>query len=113
MTPDSGYTLQKLELAAIDLATGKGNIKTRLYDVYTEHLHIIMDIDLPPELRQEWLSIKSDLTKSGQKVDSDGKIYFGALQNTLKSMRLKKGSEIASNIVLLAEKLRAQIESKN
>jgi outer membrane protein assembly factor BamB len=113
MEPDSGYALQKLELAVNDLATGKGNIKERLMDVFVSHLHMVKDHDFPSELREDWVSIKRDITKSGPKTDSDGKVYVGAIQNTLHNMRLKTGSEIASKIVVLAENLRVYLESKN
>ena len=45
MEGDAGYALQKLELAVIDMATDPGDIKSRLIYVYSNHLHVDVNID--------------------------------------------------------------------
>lgn len=111
MEGDTGYALQKLELAVIDLATGGGDVRSRLEFVHREHLHILRERDFPIAFRSDWARIDSALKAKGPKTDSDGSVYVGALRHTLSRIRNKTGSRIASDIVVLAEKLRYYLEN--
>ncbi len=54
MDGDAGCALQKLELSVIDLATGRGDVRSRLSNIYNDHLHILTERDFPEELREDW-----------------------------------------------------------
>ena len=110
MKGDAGYALQKLELSVNDLAIGSGNIKGRLTAIFREHLHVLREDDFPDNLRDDWIRIKNKITSKGPLFDNDGKVAIGSLDRTLKGMRMHTASDIASMILLLSEKLRAQLE---
>ena len=112
MKREPGDALKELELAVIDLATGEENIKVRLLGVFRNRLHIVNEEDFPDSLKDDWIWIKRKVTKDGPEIDSDGNIYFGSIENTIKAMRKKTGSEIAGKIVVFSEKLRAYFEDK-
>ena len=98
MEGDAGYALQKLELAVIDMATGPGEIKSRLIGVYSEHLHVVNEKDFPDTLKPQWREIKKQLTKKG----SISKSLFRLHKKTL--------VKIANNIVILSQQLRGYLE---
>lgn len=106
MNGDAGYALQKLELAILDLATGPGDIRSRLSSIYISHLHVVNVRDFPDELKEEWNSIIKSLTKKGPVVGTDGEIFTGSVDNTLRLMRNKTGVKIANNILVLRDRLR-------
>ena len=110
MNGDSGYALQKLELAALDLAVGPGDIRSRLKDVYINHLHVINENDFPDSLKREWKNILKALTKKGPILDADGEVFTGSVDNTLRRMWNKTGVKIAKNILELKDKLRGYHE---
>ena len=104
------YARSKLGGAIWKLATGIGEIKSRLSDAYIE-LAIIQDGDLPEDLSEEWKMIKRDLTNGKMKYRADikdGKIVevpVGRLASTLRYMRKKKAEDIAIRICLLKSKV--------
>ena len=105
MNGDPGYALQKLELAILDLATGPGDIRSRLKSVYKEHLHIINENDFPDSLKPEWNAIKKALTKKGPLRDEDGEVITGSIDRTLHRMWNKTASKIANNMLVLRDRL--------
>ena len=105
MDGDAGYALQKLELAILDLATGPGDIRSRLKSAYFEHLRIINENDLPDSLKPEWNAIKISLTKKGPLKDEDGEVVSGSIDRTLHRMRDKTACNIANNILILRDRL--------
>ena len=110
MDGDARYALQKIELAIIDMATGPGDIKTRLVDAFTDHLHVINENDFPSSLKPFWIDIKSQLTRKGAVQNEDGVKYIGAISNTLHRMHRKTGSKIANNILVLRDRLIGYLE---
>ena len=98
MNGDAGYALQKLELAIIDMATGPGDIKSRLEAVYFSHLHVINEKDFPDALKSQWRDIKKQLTKKG------------SISKSLFRLRKKTLAKIANNIVILSQQLRGYLE---
>ncbi len=50
------------------------------------------------------------LTKKGPKINADGKVIVGAVDQTLKYMRNKTGSKIAVNILELRDNLTGYLE---
>jgi hypothetical protein len=110
MDGDAGYALQKLELAIIEMATGPGDIKSRLKEAFANHLHVINENDFPCSLKPFWKDIKKQLTRKGPVHDEDGKIYIGSIPNTLHRMHKKTGSKIANNILVLRDQLIGYLE---
>lgn len=110
MDGDPGYALQKLELSVIDLAVGEGDVRSRLSNIYYDHLHVLREQDFPDEFKREWASIDKALNAKGPRIDQDGEVYVGSLSNTLNRIRNKTGAKIASDIVLLSQNLRAYFE---
>jgi hypothetical protein len=110
MNGDAGYALQKLELAITDMATGPGDIKSRLKDAYTDHLHVINEKDFPNSLKPYWGEIKKQLTRKESVRDEVGERYIGSVSNTLHGMHKKTGTKIAKNILLLSDRLRGYLD---
>lgn len=102
--PDYSYIKEKLGIALKILATGKGDIRSRLYSAYIE-FHTLKGEDFPEELRCEWKWIISKLTKNEPLRDYKGDIIEGSIQQSLKHMQNKTGKEIASKIFEINEAL--------
>ena len=110
MNGDPGYALQQLELAILDLATGAGDLRSRLKYIDSSHLHVINEHAFPEELKQDWKNIKKALSKKGPVKDSEGEIFTGAVDNTLRGMKSKTATKIANDILVLRDKLRGYFE---
>lgn len=82
------------------LATFPGDIRSRLNEAYSE-LDSISDINLPDELRGDWNSIKTKLTKHGPKYDCSGKVCIGSVKHTMGKIRNSSASKIADEIYKL------------
>ena len=100
------YARSKLDAAIWKLATGIGEIKSRLSDAYIE-LAIIQEGDLPQDFYEELKKIRFDLTCGKMQYRpavKDGKLIeepVGRLASTLRYMRKKKAEDIAKDIYLL------------
>ena len=100
------YARSNLGGAIWKLATGIGDIKSRLSVAYIE-LALIQEGDLPENLYEELIRIKRDLTSGKMLYRSDvkgGKIVevpVGRLASTLRYMRKQKAKDIAMSICLL------------
>jgi hypothetical protein len=105
LSGDAGYALQKLELAILLLATGTGDIRSRLKIAYESELHIIQEEDFPEQLRPQWIWIKEKLTSVPPLRDDDGSITVGSLHRTVKRMRNSTGSKIAKRVIALRDEL--------
>jgi len=109
------YARSKLGGAIWKLATGIGEIKSRLSDAYIE-LAIIQEGDLPEDLSEEWKMIKLDLTSGKMQYRTsvkDGKLIeepVGRLASTLRYMRKKKAEDIAKRIYLLKSKVDVYVD---
>ena len=104
------YARSKLGGAIWKLATGIGEIKSRLSDAYIE-LAIIQEGDFPEDLYDELKMIKRDLTSGKMQYRTevrDGKLVevpVGRLASTLRYMRKKKAEDIAKRIFQLKSKV--------
>ena len=105
MKGDAGYALQKLELAILLLATGQGDVRSRLNTAYIRELHVLREEDFPEPLRLQWIWIKRKLTSASPLRDENGSVTVGSLHRTLKRMRNSTGSEIAKRIIVLRDTL--------
>ncbi len=113
-----GYAREKLGVAVWKLATGIEGIKARLADAFIE-LVIIQESDLPPEFREMWKQIRSDLSSGKMQYDTvvrDGelvKVPAGLLYSTLRYMRTEKAQRIAKQICELESMLNSYVEEKS
>ena len=110
MEGDLGYALQKLELAIADLATGPGDVRSRLGGVYLAHLHVLTEADFPPALRPDWKWVMSKLTRMPPLLNDDGDVVSSSVDRTLHRMRNSTGTKIAERLVELRDRLRAHLE---
>jgi len=108
------YAREKLGVAVWKLATGSGEIKSRLADAFVE-LAILHETDFPSELRDEWKQIIYELTKGKMQYSitiKNGKLIrapLGLLSSTLRFMRESTAKIIAEQIYNLASRLCVQI----
>ncbi len=86
------YFNEKLSDAVIELATGPGDVRSRLYSILPKIL-ILSGHSLPPELKKELNWIQDKLT------EKDKTQYGYDLGRTLRRMRNNTGSKIAERIV--------------
>jgi hypothetical protein len=91
------------------LATGKGEVKDRLYYAYQE-FSAVTENELPAELRADFVWIKSELTKkeaavskamSGENLPG----VEGRLNASLRSMKIDHAVTICERILSLAAEL--------
>ena len=86
------YFNEKLSDAVIELATGPGDVRSRLYSILPKIL-ILSGYSLPPELKKELNWIQDKLTEKNKTQ------YGYDLGRTLRRMRNNTGSKIAERIV--------------
>lgn len=110
MTGDAGYALQQLELAIDDLASGPGDIRSRLGAAFETHLHVLSRADFPDSLGSDWNWILEKLTRVPPIRDDNGQVSLSSLRRTLKRMHNSTGTKIAKRIVSLRDHLKAVLE---
>jgi hypothetical protein len=112
------YACEKLGLAVWKLATGMGDIKGRLADAYIE-IAILQETDFPPELREPWKHIRSELTRGKLMYETRLKngqleeVSIGRLASTLRYMRKIRAQRIAEQICDLESRLKYYATSRN
>lgn len=104
----SSYALEKLSLAIYEMTVGEGDIKSRLFAAY-RHISAVSENCFPEELKEDWNSIKSRLTKKESAYRNT--IYDeGSFKATMYEMRKKTASKIAADIVELHSKLEGFVD---
>lgn len=112
------YAREKLGVAVWKLATGIESIKARLADAYVE-IAILQESDFPPELRDQWRQIRSELTSGKMQYNTVVKdrqlvkVSAGRLYSTLRFMRKSKAKHIAEQIFVLEAKLNNHVETNS
>lgn len=91
------YTKEKLRNAVYKLATGSGDVRSRLCDAFCE-CWILTEKSFPKELRSDWLWIVREMNKCGPRYDNEGKVRVDAIKNTMSKIRNSTGVKIAQNI---------------
>jgi hypothetical protein len=86
------YALEKLSNAVRILATGPGDVRSRLLDATLE-FHTLQPKDLPPDLQADYQWVLNQLTKHEPDYKSEG-----TLQATLRHMINRTGSRIATRL---------------
>ena len=107
MLPDSLYALGKLSNAVYVLATGPGNVRSRLGDAY-EYISSVASSDLPEDLQQDLQWIKASVSKY-EPNDAEIRMGLRRLDATLGRIKNKTGVRIAQRIVELESKLRDRL----
>lgn len=109
------YAREKLEMAVWKLATGEGEVKSRLADAAIE-LFILQEGDLPADLEAERREIVAQLTSGKMQYETrakEGQLVqepVGLLYSTLRFMRRKRAVELAERICTLEAKLEDWID---
>jgi hypothetical protein len=98
------YARQKLSSAVEILATGPGDIRSRLMMAFLE-CAVLRTIQFPPELQSDWQWIRDQLTKHEPILRADGRVRKGSVEVTLSRMRNHTGSKIAKRIFDLSSRL--------
>lgn len=109
MNPDYRYAKTQLSLAVDILATGAGDVRSRLLDAYLQ-FHAVREDDFPEELKSDWQCIIFKLTKYEPITDCNGKIIYGSVENTMRNIKNKTGVKIAKEICDLECKMSAYVE---
>jgi hypothetical protein len=91
--------------AVKDLATGQGDVRSRLLNIYYDLLIELREEDFPKELQKEYNHIVDGLTKKGARINLKGEITITNVKNTMKHIYNSTGSKIAERIVNLYFKL--------
>jgi len=98
------YAREKMGVAVVDLATGKGTIQDRLWKAYLG-FHPVSEDDFPDGLAEDYLEIMSILTREEPSYDTRGEVTTGSVQNTLAKMTADEASDVAQMIVNINYKL--------
>jgi hypothetical protein len=75
--------------------------------------HPVNSDDLPPELLEDWLWIKGQLTRFGPIYDTNGEVRTGSVEHTLNRIQNVTGQKIAQRIYEPHEDLRSYIGESN
>lgn len=100
---DPLYALEKLGLAVHELATGAGDVRSRLIAAFMA-VHPVKSRDLPQELRADFEWIITQLTRYPKRSEQEG-----AIHHTLSRMQNRTGVEIAERLVYVHARLAALV----
>ena len=104
------YAYEKFYLAVRALATGSGDVRSRLRGAYL-HFHTVQPEDVPGNVRRDFRWIKRMLTKRQPRYVLKGEIIDGSVEVSLAQMQNRTGSKIARKIVRIEEALESACES--
>ena len=100
------YPNEKLSDAVYQLATGAGDVRSRLYSIL-DKIIILPEYSLPTDLKDELLWIKNKLT------EKDKTQYGNDRGRTIRRMKNSTGSKIAERIVDLQSRICDLIEEED
>ena len=121
------YAYEKFSRAIYTLATGAGDVRSRLLDVFFDPLLVIQPMHLPDDLREDILWIKKKITKykekwAGQIEELRGwekqdpmfkekfpNLYPNQVEATLNRIRRSTGVEIAKRIFKIYDSLDSRV----
>jgi hypothetical protein len=121
------YAYEKFSRAIYTLATGAGDVRSRLHDVFFDPLLVIQPKHLPEDLREDFLWIKKKITKykekwPGQLEELRGYekkdplfkeklpyLYPNPIKATLSRIRRNTGVEIAKRIFKIYDSLDSRV----
>ncbi len=88
---------EKFSDAEYRLATGKGDVRSRIRSAYFV-LNRLYENDLPPDLVEDWRWIMNQLTQYGKETGQDGYEWQTAIDHTMSRIRNSTGQRIAERI---------------
>lgn len=91
------YAKEKFGTAIYSLATGRGDIRERLFDAYLK-FHTLNEDDFPADLKSEWESLQSLFVVKEPTLDGNNEPVRGRVQNTLDSLSIDECVELAIKI---------------
>ena len=94
------FAKEKISAAVYSLATGRGDIKERLWNSFSG-FHPLKESDFPDDLKDKWNDLKGRLTSEEPKYNSDGNIGTGKVENTINKISIDDCLEIAELICIL------------
>ena len=96
--PSYFYAYEKFNDALHSLATGKGDVRHRLWYAYS-HFHTVHNKHLPEQLQIDYEWVLKQLTRFGPVIGRDGKVLRGPVEETLNRIHNSTGSKIAERIL--------------
>ena len=105
------YALEKLSHAVRILATGEGDVRSRLMSAY-EEFHTLREDHFPLELRVDYAWVLNELTKRKPQSAMDMREWVtdGVVAANLRRMINRTGSRIAEKICDLEYRVRVNYE---
>ena len=91
------YAREKLSMATETLATGKGDVRSRLLEAFGS-CHTLSENHFPKELQKDWKFVKQNLTKFGPLLNYKGEAWRGSVENTMNKIRRVTGQKIAQRL---------------
>ena len=101
------YALEKFSVVVRGMATGPGDVRSRLEGAFVT-FHTIRAEDLPPSLRRRFRSVVRALTRREARREGEGKLHASLAQ-----MQNRTGAAIARKIVEIDEGLRLYCENED
>lgn len=105
------YAHQKLLVALSSLATGAGDIRSRLYNAYLS-LHPLKESDFPEYLRADFRWILAQMTKFPPHYLPDGKMIRGSVEETMRRIKRSTGVAIAERLLHLYHEIDAYVHER-
>lgn len=100
------YALEKFSQAVHALATGSGDVRSRLRVAYA-YFHTVKPEYLPADLRDDFRWVMDKLTRREPRYEGEGR-----LEASLATMQNRTGSRIAKRIVEIHDSLRDVLRPK-
>lgn len=100
--PDVDGVIFKFYEAVLDLATGQGDVRSRLKSI-SLNLFALSAKELPPEIQDKFIDYQKQMTRFSAEYDE------GDIAATMKRIKNSTGSKIAGSVV---EMYKALVEAK-
>jgi len=105
-TENRRYAIEKMTNALGVLATHPGDVRKRLVDAFYI-LQTLRETDFPESLRDEWRALQRNFIRCPPVYRADGEILIGAIDASMRSIKNRTGSKIATQLYELYWKLSA------
>lgn len=103
------YARGKFRSAVYKLATGPGDVRSRLLSA-SSGIYILMQDNFPKSLQKKWLKIEKGMTRFGATYDHHGKERLSAIEHTMKRIKNSTGVTLAEAICELSDDLNSYSE---
>jgi hypothetical protein len=99
------YADEKLKAVCRGLATGEGDVRSRLVNIFSTLERLMLEEYLPSELSPQLTKIISDLTKKPALRTADGSVLRTSVQQSMHGKHNRKAAQIAGEIFDLKSSL--------